>query len=271
MKNTSFVYALLAGAIVFGAADLAAAGTVEENRDQLLKTRSCPSCNLSGVNLSRAELSGADLQGADLTNARFLLANLAGANLQGTKLRGAKFGGADLAAADLRGADLEASALNGAYYARAAFDPELAAALRQGGKDAAGSAAEAAAAEEPPAPAAPPAAAEPEIKPVPAAKPEPVPAPEAAPVAASSATKAVEPSHQDFADDDAAATIPMTPAREQESVAEPKVPGAAGTDAEATAGDDVQDIPLPAAAPPVKTASPIAAIETYTPPPEPEA
>ena len=58
-----------------------------ENPDhvrQLLATKSCPRCDLSGADLRNADLSGANLQGADLRNA-----DLSGANLQGADLRNA--------------------------------------------------------------------------------------------------------------------------------------------------------------------------------------
>jgi len=270
MKNNNLVCALLAGSLVFGASVLSYAGTVEGNREQLLKTRSCPSCNLAGVNLNRAELAGADLQGADLTNARFLLANLAGANLQKARLRGARFGGADLAGADLRGADIEVSALNGAYYEGAAFDPAIAAALGQGGKASAGPAKDAVETGQPATPADPPAAVKTKAEPVPAPKTEPVPAPVT--------REAVEPSHQDFADSAAAATgtAPMAPVREEAIAKEPEASGAARPVVEETAGGDDQAVPLPAAeaaggeAPPVKTAASMGAIEIDASPPEPE-
>jgi len=279
MKNNNLVCALLAGSLVFGVSALSQAGTVEENREQLLKTRSCPSCNLAEANLNRAELAGADLQGADLTNARFLLANLAGANLQKAKLRGARFGGADLAGADLRGADIEVAALNGAYYAGADFDPAIAAALGQGGKDSAGPAEEAAETGKPADPAAPSAMAAPQAEPAPVPKTEPVPAPKAKPFPASVNREAVEPSHQDFADSAAATTgtAPMAPVREEANAQEPKDSGAARPVVEETAGGDDRAVPLPAAdaaggeAPPVKTASSMGAIEIDASPSEPEA
>jgi uncharacterized protein YjbI with pentapeptide repeats len=105
---------------------------VQENKEKLLKTKSCPGCDLAGVNLNRADLVGADLQGANLTKAKFFLANLAGANLQKARLQGAGFGGADLADADFRGADLRDVSLSGAYYRGAHFDKEFTALLRKG-------------------------------------------------------------------------------------------------------------------------------------------
>lgn len=104
---------------------------VQENKEKLIKTKSCPGCNLVGANLNRTDLAGADLQGADLSNAKFFLANLAGANLQKARLRGAGFGGADLAKANLRGADLQDVSFDGAYIEGAHFDKEYKALLKK--------------------------------------------------------------------------------------------------------------------------------------------
>lgn len=104
---------------------------VRENMEKLIKTKSCPGCNLAGANLNRADLVGADLQGADLSNAKFFLANLAGANLQKARLRGAGFGGADLAKANLKGADLRDVSFDGAYTEGAHFDKEYTTLLKK--------------------------------------------------------------------------------------------------------------------------------------------
>lgn len=138
MNNLRVAGAILASLFLFiGSVALAASpaeenSIVQENKVQLLKTKSCPGCNLAGVNLNRADLAGADLQGADLTKAKFFLANLAGANMQKARLQGAGFGGADLADADFRGADLRDVSLSGAYYRGAHFDQEFTAFLRKG-------------------------------------------------------------------------------------------------------------------------------------------
>ena len=123
---------LLSGTMALAASPAEENSVVQENKEKLLKTKSCPGCNLAGVNLNRADLAGADLQGADLTRAKFFLANLAGANLQKARLQGAGFGGADLADADFRGADLRDVSLSGAYYRGAHFDQEFTAILRKG-------------------------------------------------------------------------------------------------------------------------------------------
>ena len=140
---------LLSGTVTLAAAPAQENSIVQQNKEKLLKTKSCPGCNLAGVNLNRADLAGADLQGADLTKAKFFLANLAGANLQKARLQGAGFGGADLADADFRGADLRDVSLSGAYYRGAHFDKEFAAFLRKGDADAGEIAAEATGTAEP--------------------------------------------------------------------------------------------------------------------------
>jgi len=68
----------------------------QSDLEQLLRTKQCPRCNLSGVdfegnwhlvnaNLEKANLAGANLTGIDLEKA-----NLAGANLTGSDLTGHK-------------------------------------------------------------------------------------------------------------------------------------------------------------------------------------
>ncbi len=98
---------------------------VENSKEQLLATNSCPRCDLSGVDLDRANLTGANLEGAILSKAKFRLATLTKANLRNTDLRDAELGGADLAEADLRGADLRGATLAGAYLVGAQFDNEM--------------------------------------------------------------------------------------------------------------------------------------------------
>ena len=100
----------------------AASVTPNDNLEQLIKTRSCRGCNLSGLSLNRLDLSGVDLEGADLSFAKLHLTNLSGANLKNTNLNGAAFGGADLGQADLRGADLQGTSLDNAYLGEALLD-----------------------------------------------------------------------------------------------------------------------------------------------------
>jgi hypothetical protein len=61
---------------------------------RLLRTNSCPRCDLykaplSGLNLTNADLQGANLVKADLRNATLYKADLSGASLGGANLEGA--------------------------------------------------------------------------------------------------------------------------------------------------------------------------------------
>ena len=76
---------------------------------QLLATKQCPNCDLSGAGLVMSDLSGADLRGANLTGA-----NLSRANLNGADLRDANLSGAGLFGANLNGAKLNRVNLLGA-------------------------------------------------------------------------------------------------------------------------------------------------------------
>ncbi len=107
------------------AAELSSSTTVQANKKQLLETRSCPQCDLSGANLNRLDLSGANLEGANLSRAQMALTNLSGANLKNCDLREAVFNGADLAEIDLRGADLTGASMVGAYMYGALMDGEI--------------------------------------------------------------------------------------------------------------------------------------------------
>ena len=98
---------------------------VEENFKTLIKTNSCPGCDLAGAVLVRVNLAGANLAGANLAGARLNLADLSGANLAGANLQGANLGGADLAGADLTGANLNGAVLQGAYLKGAKLDGEI--------------------------------------------------------------------------------------------------------------------------------------------------
>lgn len=57
---------------------------------QLLKTKQCQRCNLSGANLSGSNLIGADLSYANLSNADLRNTNMLGANLNNANLSNAK-------------------------------------------------------------------------------------------------------------------------------------------------------------------------------------
>jgi uncharacterized protein YjbI with pentapeptide repeats len=114
-------------------ANAACAENLEHTR-QLLATKQCAKCDLSGAglvlsnlaganlsganliraNLSRTELSAADLSGADLRSASLFGADLAGANLRGANLAGADLRDANLAGADLAGVNLAGAFVKGA-------------------------------------------------------------------------------------------------------------------------------------------------------------
>lgn len=85
-------------AITLGAIGTALAADAD-HVEQLLRTNTCPLCDLSDAALGGKPLTGADLSGANLLNAV-----LYGANLQGANLAGAILSGADLKMADLTGA-----------------------------------------------------------------------------------------------------------------------------------------------------------------------
>jgi uncharacterized protein YjbI with pentapeptide repeats len=63
---------------------------------QLLETKQCQRCNLSGANLSGTNLSGANLAGANLNGANLSGTNLSGANLSGASVNGTNLSGANL-------------------------------------------------------------------------------------------------------------------------------------------------------------------------------
>jgi uncharacterized protein YjbI with pentapeptide repeats len=90
--------------------------TVEENIERLLKTGSCPSCDLSGADLRQARLKDAHLEGANLTGALLSYTDLSGANLATADLRGADLSGADLAHANFEGANLKGTVFEGALF-----------------------------------------------------------------------------------------------------------------------------------------------------------
>ncbi len=93
---------------------------LSENVDQtrqLLATKQCITCNLSGSGLVMANLSGANLNGADLSGANLSRANLSGADLSGANLTGASLYGANLSGAKMTGANLSNADLRDAYLA----------------------------------------------------------------------------------------------------------------------------------------------------------
>ncbi len=81
-----------------------ASGVKAENVSQvkqLLETKKCSKCDLTGAQLAGMNLSGADLTGANLRGA-----NLNGANLNGSDLTGANLKNANMANVDLKNASL---------------------------------------------------------------------------------------------------------------------------------------------------------------------
>ena len=92
-----------------------------EDLNQLLATKKCSLCDLSGAGLVMTNLSGANLVGANLAGANLSGANLAGANLSGANLAGTSFNGANLTGANLAGALLNGTDLRNAYLSNANF------------------------------------------------------------------------------------------------------------------------------------------------------
>lgn len=93
-----------------------------ENLDhlrQLLATKQCDGCDLSGSGLVMSNLTGARLSRANLVNANLSQANLSGADLSGANLTGASLHGANLIGANLSGAILNGTDLREAYLTNA--------------------------------------------------------------------------------------------------------------------------------------------------------
>lgn len=86
---------------------------------QLLSTKNCAECDLTGVGLVMNDLSGAKLERANLVGANLSQTNLTGADLRGANLTGASLYGANLTGADLRGANLTGTDLRSAYLTNA--------------------------------------------------------------------------------------------------------------------------------------------------------
>lgn len=81
---------------------------------QLLETKNCVRCDLSGVDLTDADLENANLEGANLTNANLTNANLdraylLGASLQNATFNNASFKSAELPYSPLTGANLQSA------------------------------------------------------------------------------------------------------------------------------------------------------------------
>jgi uncharacterized protein YjbI with pentapeptide repeats len=82
---------------------------------QLLSTKNCQQCDLTGAGLVMNDLAGAKLNQANLVGANLSRTNLMGADLRGANLTGASLFGANLTGADLRGANLTGTDLRSAY------------------------------------------------------------------------------------------------------------------------------------------------------------
>ncbi|AFY50185.1 putative low-complexity protein [Nostoc sp. PCC 7524] len=128
MKNLIFTTSVLLS--ILSLTGTAQAANPEHLR-QLLSTKQCQNCDLTGAGLVMADLSRANLSGANLAGANLSRANLSGADLRGANLAGAglfgvnlseaKLGGANLASADLRNTYLANTEFTGAYLQGANF------------------------------------------------------------------------------------------------------------------------------------------------------
>ncbi|WP_413200842.1 pentapeptide repeat-containing protein [Nostoc piscinale] len=106
-------------AAISGASNAQAANP--EHLTQLLATKQCQNCDLTGAGLVLADLSGANLSGANLTGANLSRANLVGADLRGANLAGAGLFGANLTEAKFNGANLSGADLRNTYLGNAEF------------------------------------------------------------------------------------------------------------------------------------------------------
>lgn len=116
MKLTFLTTALL---LTLAGLALPAKAENPEHAKQLLSTKKCQKCDLTGAGLVFANLTGVDLSGSDLSGANLSRANLTNANLSGTKLIGTSFNGANLNSANLSGADLSGADFAQAYLGNA--------------------------------------------------------------------------------------------------------------------------------------------------------
>ncbi len=98
---------------------LPARGENLEHLSQLLSTKQCSLCDLTGAGLVMVDLSGAKLIGANLAGANLSQANLSGADLSGANLTGASLHGANLTGANLSSAILNGTDLREAYLSYA--------------------------------------------------------------------------------------------------------------------------------------------------------
>lgn len=84
-----------------------------EHLERLVKSRSCPGCDLQGADLSAVNLRNANLAGANLAGANLNLADLTAANLSNAVLTGASLAWTTFTDATLEGADLSQSKFEG--------------------------------------------------------------------------------------------------------------------------------------------------------------
>lgn len=111
-----------------------------EDLGQLLRTLSCPNCDLSGADLRFLNLTGANLEHANLSEANFYRSTLDNADLSGANLRhayltevsaiatnfnSAKFDEATLYASDFTGADFYLTLFGDAYIEKSIFTDAL--------------------------------------------------------------------------------------------------------------------------------------------------
>lgn len=81
---------------------------------QVISTRSCRNCSLTGANFSYLDLSGGDLSGSDLSLTFFAYSNLSNANMSRTRGLGGVFINANLSGANFTGSDFEGANMSGA-------------------------------------------------------------------------------------------------------------------------------------------------------------
>jgi uncharacterized protein YjbI with pentapeptide repeats len=110
---------ILSSALIFAAGWGVARAANPDHVQQLLDTRKCLACDLSGAQLSGfaltgADLGGSDLRAADLRDADLYRAQLGGADLTGADLTGTNLGGVDLRTT--KGADLTGAKTNEQTY-----------------------------------------------------------------------------------------------------------------------------------------------------------
>jgi len=117
MKN-QFAIAIVLLVSTFSFSTTAQAAKSEDVR-QLLATKNCQNCDLSGAGLVMSDLSGADLRGANLSGANLSRANLSGADLRDADLSGAGLFGANLSGAKLAGVNLLGADLRNTYLVNA--------------------------------------------------------------------------------------------------------------------------------------------------------